>query len=161
MIKSKDKVKPTGRFRFKTFDSLTGEVKRISPWIENLIVSNQNNGLNLIIQRHIGLKTFDLEITSCEIGTGTNEPSLNDTNLQTPVTTGIERANQSQSNNVATLEFFISDSELPNDTYTEFGLRAGTQLYTRALIDPVYTKSSNEDTSIEYEIIYLSEEFLS
>ena len=141
-----------GRFRFKTYKD--GVLVRTTDWIDNLIMNSANHGLNVIARRNIGDFSNDIEITSAEIGTGDTAPTINDTDLETPVLTGILRANQVASGGAVTLEFFMSDAELANGTYSEFGLRAGSQLYARALIDPAYTKSSNEDTSCEYQITY-------
>jgi hypothetical protein len=150
LVSDKNNVK--GRYRIRTYDSITKKLKRVSPWIENLIVSSDQHGINLIMRRLIGDNTFSIEINQAKIGTGNTAPAGTDTDLETPVTDGIVRANQSVANNVATLEFFISDLELPNGTYKEFGLFCTDQLFARSLISPNYTKSSNEDTSVEYEL---------
>jgi hypothetical protein len=139
-----------GKFKIKTYNK--GILIRETDWIENLVMAGANNGLGVITKRMIGDFANDIEITTAEIGSGTTAPALSDTNLETPVVTGILRANQSSTPSVVTLEFFIASDGLSNGNYAEFGLRAGTQLFTRALIDPIYTKSANEDTSIEYSI---------
>lgn len=118
----------------------------------NNIVLNQ--GLAEIAKQHIGNGT-SLEIATLEIGDGDTTPTPMDTELENAITTGVIRANQSQSDTTATLSFFITDAELPNGEYKELGLRtAGDILYTRALIIPTYTKSANEDTRIDYTITY-------
>ena len=139
-----------GKFKIKTYSN--GNLIRETNWIKNLIVAGSNNGLGVIAKRMIGDFSNDIEITTAEIGDGDTAPALSDTSLENPIVTGILRANQSATSTVVTLEFFIASDNLPNGTYAEFGLRAGTQLFTRALIEPTYTKSSNEDTSIEYSI---------
>jgi hypothetical protein len=139
-----------GKFKIKTYSN--GNLIRETNWIENLIMAGQNNGLGVIAKRMIGDFSNDIEITTAEIGDGDTTPLISDTSLENPIVTGILRANQSTTATVVTLEFFIASDDLPNGDYKEFGLRAGTKLFTRALIDPIYTKSSNEDTSIEYQI---------
>lgn len=151
-------AKLKGRYRFRVYNALTGELKRTTPWTENLIVSSDGHGLNLITRALTGINTYPLEITQAKIGTGTNSPTLTDTDLQTVVLDGIIKSNQSISNNTCTLEFFISDLELANDTYTEFGLFAGDQLFARSLITPTFTKSANEDATCDYELTFTSEE---
>jgi hypothetical protein len=139
-----------GKFKIKSYNK--GTLVRETNWIENLIMAGQNNGLGVIAKRMIGDFSNDIEITTAEIGDGDTAPLVSDTSLENPILTGILRANQSTTATVVTLEFFIASDNLANGDYKEFGLRAGTQLFTRALINPVYTKSSNEDTSIEYQI---------
>lgn len=152
-IKIDDGAKAMGRYRFITYRAGTKEILRTSPWIKNLVMKGSNTGVNLIAQRLIGATTYDIAIDSAEIGTGNTAPANSDTNLQTPVAVGIVRANQLvASTNIATLFFFISDSDLPNGTYKEFGLRCGAQLFARSIISPDYTKASSEDTVVEYQI---------
>ncbi len=139
-----------GRFKIKTYQD--GILKRESDWIENLIMAGVDNGIGVAIKRMIGDFTYDMEIDTAEIGDGDTAPAVSDTSLENAILTGISRANQSSTATVATFEFFIASDDLANGDYKEFGLRAGTQLFARALIVPVYTKSSNEDTSIEYQI---------
>lgn len=143
-------MKITGKYKIKTYKQ--GELVRESNWIKNLIVANSDRGVSLIIERLSGATTYDLKITSASIGTGTNTPADSDTDLQTSVLDSILVASLSKTTKRLTLNFFISDSELTNGTYTEFGLFCGTRLFARSLITPSYTKSSGEDTTIEYII---------
>lgn len=143
-------MKITGKYKIKTYKQ--GELVRESSWIKNLIVANSDRGVSLIIERLSGATTYDLEITSASIGTGTNAPADSDTGLQTSVLANILVASLSKTTKRLTLNFFISDAELTNGTYTEFGLFCGTRLFARSLITPSYTKSSGEDTTIEYII---------
>lgn len=144
--------------KYRITSRKNGQIVKQTDWIENLVVSNNNHGLNLFAQRLAGLKVYDLEITQAKIGTGTNPPALSDTDLQTPVLDGILRANQFIDNNEVTLQFFISDLELPDGTYNEFGLFAGDQLFARSIIDPAFTKAPAEDTTVDYLLILESEE---
>lgn len=119
---------------------------------KNLIVFNTNNGMNLIIRRLGGDDTYDIQIDNASIGTGTTAPTDNDTDLETPVLEDIEKADTTFALESVMTEWFITDSELPDDDYSEFGLKCGTQLFCRSLIDPVHTKEANEDTLIQYTI---------
>ena len=145
-----------GKLRFRTYDSITGELKRTSPWTSNLIVSSNGHGLNLVGRALLGDNTYPLEITQAKIGTGDTAPALTDTDLVTTVLSGIIKSNETITNNEIILEFFLSDLELTNGTYKEFGIFAGDQLFARALISPTYTKSSNEDTTVDYTITFTS-----
>lgn len=124
----------------------------VGPWIDNLVVAGTNHGLGLITKQLIGITTYPLEITQAKIGTGTTAPTNSDTNLQTPTLAGILRSTQSATATVATMEFFISNTDLPNGTYTEFGLFCGDQLFARSIISPSYSKATNEDSGFEYVI---------
>lgn len=148
----------TGRVRIITTKAGTGEVLRTSKWTRNLLVSSANFGRNLICQRLAGTNTYTLNVTHGDLGTGTNIPANSDTGLQTPVARGSMNLG-TVNNNVATLQFFLSDAALPDGTYNEFGsfvdgtatLSTG-QLFNRALFSVAYVKASGEDTTIELEL---------
>lgn len=149
-----------GQYRFKRYalceDSLIDvplnerEVLEVSDWHKNLVVYSTNHGLGLIAQQLIGITTYPLEITQLKIGTGSTAPVAGNTDLQTPVTSGIIRATQSFTSTTATIEFFVPNADLPNGTYNELGIFCGNQLFARSLISPSFTKATNEDTGIEY-----------
>lgn len=141
-----------GKYRFITTDATTGEVVNVSPWTKNLIMLGTNTGVNLMLNRLANVLTYDIVITSAEIGTGTLAPADTDTNLQTPVLTGITVATTLQSSGSVLFTFFIPSGSLTNGTYTEFALRAGTQLFARSIIAPSYTKGTNQNTTVEYLI---------
>jgi hypothetical protein len=150
--KQLDKAGVTGKYRFKTYDSDSGELLRKSEWVDNLVVAGTNHGLGLFMQNLIGISTYPLEITHAKIGTGTTATANGDTDLETITFGPILRATQQFTATSATIEFFISNNELPNGTYTEFGLFCDQQLFARSIISPSYSKSTNEDTGIEYII---------
>ena len=151
-IKLKNKTGFTGKYRIIKTDAKTGEVISKSEFIENLIMKADTVGINLFIRRLGGDTTYDPIITSAEIGTGTTPPADGDTNLETPVTVGIIKADTTIGIDNVMIAFFIPDVDLPDDTYNEFGLRCGTQLFARSIITPAYVKGSNENTTIEYTI---------
>ena len=144
----------SGRYRFKTFKAGTKELIRQTDWIKNLIVSNDNNGLNLVLQELNAQTTYDLAITQAKIGTGDTAPVDGNTDLETPTSTvgDILVATRVLTTDDLTLGFFISDAQLPEGEYKEFGLFCGEQLFARSLISPTYTKSIGEDTTCEYVI---------
>lgn len=141
-----------GKYRIITTDSRTGEVKRSSQWIKNLIMLANDLGVNLLLRRLANDLTYDVVVTSAEIGTGNATPTNSDNALATPVLTGISIAQTNISVNNIVLSVFIPNGSLANNTYKEFALRCGTQMFARSLILPVYVKGSNEDTTIEYTI---------
>lgn len=142
----------SGRYQIKVLDSKTGKVKRTLPWIKNLIVSNGNNGVRVFIQYLLNNKVNPIAISSASIGTGTTTPASTDTNLETPVTTGIPIANKANLGETAQYDFFITDASLPDGTYNEFGIFMGANLFARSIISPAFTKASGEDVSITYEV---------
>lgn len=151
-----------GEYRFSTYrpfaedeDFNDPEVRaahliETGPWIHNLVMDGTNTGIGLITRRMTGSTTYDIQITTAEIGTGNTAPADGDTALVTPVLTGIVRSNQSYTSNTCHIEFFIPNTDLANGTYKEFLLRCGTQAFARSLITPNFTKGSNVDTGIEY-----------
>jgi len=142
-----------GRFRFKIYKAGTKKLLRQTAWMENLIMLGTNTGLNIFIKRLIGTKVYDPEITKAKIGTGDTAPADGDTDLETTVLDDILVSNSTEeSAGVVTFEFFMSDADLTEGTYKEFGIFCVAQLFARALILPVYTKSVGEDTQVEYEI---------
>lgn len=138
-----------------TLDQVPLEKREViweGPWVSNLVMDGVDNGTGLITQRMIGITTYDIIITSGAIGTGATAPADGNTALQTPTLTGILIARQSKTSNSATIEFFIPGNSLANGTYTEFGIYCGTRLFARSIISPSYSKSTNEDSGIEYVI---------
>jgi hypothetical protein len=142
----------SGRYRFTVTDSKTGKVKRQSVWHKNLVMNGTNTGVQLIAQNLILDAPAQLKIDSASIGTGTTAPSAGDSDLETPVTTGIIIRTKAQLGNVAQADFFITDAELPDGTYNEFGIFANGNIIARSLITPAFTKASGEDVTITYEI---------
>ena len=152
----------TGRFKF--VKSWQGQLIEESEWIKNMIMKTDTRGVNLVVRAIIGDTTYGVEITHAKIGTGTNPVTESDTDLQTPTVIAggplhsISRGDESiVSINIAHLEFFISDADLANGTYSEWALFVGTEgvdekMFARALISPTYAKATNQDTTVVHEI---------
>lgn len=151
-IKQKTSFSFHGKKRFIKTDSITGKVISVSPWSENLIMLADELGLNLILRRLGNDLTYDIIITSAEIGTGNVAPADGTTDLTTPIVVGITPALQAFTDNTLTVSFFIPSVDLPNGTYKEFLLRCGTKAFAMSLITPNYTKGTNENTTVEYLI---------
>ena len=140
-----------GHYSYKVFDSKTGELKRQSGKIDNLIVLNATNGLYVVLDRLLGNTENDIVITSASIGTSSQAVSIGDEGLIEPVLENIPIALKSRiSDGEISLTIFINDSELPNDTYNEFGVKVGNKLWARSIITPSFTKSTGEDIQIKY-----------
>ena len=137
-------MKVQGRYRIDTL--VGGKVVRSTDWIKNLVV---DDGKEVIIQSLIDTAT---PVDNAKIGTGTTAAAAGDTDLETPSVSVIPVVSASRTGSAATFEFFLSDSQLSNGSYTEFGVFGSSTLIARSIISPTYTKASNEDTRITYEI---------
>lgn len=138
----------TGRYKIRTS---TG---RETGWIENLVMTGENNGVGLITQNLAPGALYSPVIDRAKIGTGSTAAAPSDTDLQTPVVSDILPTSGLTVVTATTVsfEFFLPDIDLPNGTYREFGLFCGTRLFARSLITPSFTKASGEDVIITYEI---------
>lgn len=157
--KIKEEKKVTGRYRFKKYKAGTKELLEVSDWIENLIVQGTGGyGLNVICRVLSGDNSIPLTIEELQMGTGNTAPAAGNTGLVTPTVTDIARASQVVTATSTTITFFLSDLEVPNDTYKELGIFCGVagsrKLFARSLISPNYVKGTAEDTEIEYEIAF-------
>ena len=119
----------SGKYRFEVRDARTGEIRRETDWMENLIT---DYGLNLI-----GTANW---FSECRIGTGTNTPANSDTALQTnsATTTNKTTYNWVSSgsplyDNTATMVFRFASGAL-NGNYSEVGVGVAGGLFSRALI---------------------------
>lgn len=145
-------MKITGQYIVKKYKAGTKELLWQSPVYKNIVVSSDGYGKNIIARQIGGDTTYSIGIDSAAIGTGTNTPAITDTALQTPVLSGIALSLAEFNNNIATLSFFITDDQLANGTYTEFGIFMNGRLFARSLFGDAYVKSTGEDTTIEYTI---------
>lgn len=144
-----------GKVKIVTKKAGTNEILRTTEWYKNLVVSGANTGRNIIIQRLARNNNYSLNITHGEIGTGQITPQNSDTGLNTPIARGIVTEAIPDVSSVK-FQFFMSDSQLPNGTYYEFGtfidgnsaLGSG-QLFNHALFGTPYQKNSGEDTTVE------------
>jgi hypothetical protein len=139
-----------GRYKITTLEK--GKVVGETPWIHNLVMQGASNGTGLVARQLAGDTTFPLAITSASIGTSATAPAITDTGLVASVLSGIVIRTKSSTATSVTLSFFITDGELANGTYREFGLFCGARLFARSLISPVYTKATGQDAIITYEI---------
>jgi hypothetical protein len=125
----------------------------------NLIMDSPNYGIDLIIQRLVGVNAYSLNVNFGEIGTGATTPALSDTGLTTPTNRAAVGFQQDFGQTDAIFQFFFSDSQLANQTYKEFGIFIdGTtsigsgQIFNHALLSPVYEKAMGTDTTVQVDI---------
>ena len=96
-----------------------------------------------------------MEIASASIGTGTTATTVNDTAMETAVVSNIAPARLQYSTSTVVAEFYITNTELADGTYSEFGVfinPGNEKMFAHSLITPNHTKSTGEDTLIEYTI---------
>jgi hypothetical protein len=139
-----------GRYKITTMQQ--GKVVGETEWIHNMVMRGVSNGTGIIARQLISDTTYPIGITSAAIGTSATAPAITDTALVAPVLSGIVIRTKTATSTKVTLSFFITDAELANGTYREFGLFCGARLFARSLISPVYTKASGQDAIITYEI---------
>jgi hypothetical protein len=125
----------------------------------NLIMDSPNYGLDLIIQRLVGINTYTGNILWIEIGTGSTTPTVNDTGLTTPSVRAAVNFQEDYGTTDAIVQCYITDANLANATYTEVGgfvdgtSTIGTgQIFNHALLSPTYSKISGQDTTIQIDI---------
>lgn len=128
---------------------------------KNLIMQAANYGKDVIVQRLIGINTYSLNLSYCEIGTGNTTPAITDIALTTPVARASLSAGvaQDSGNNTAIIQYFFPDNVLTNSTYKEAGTfidgtgTIGTgQLFNHAIFNTPYTKSAGTDITIQVTI---------
>lgn len=153
-----ENIKVTGKCRIIKSDSATGKTISVTPFYGNLVMNGTDTGLNLLADRLNGTNTYSLNITHCDIGTGTTAPAISDTTLQTAVAR-TTKATGSVTGASITLRFFFADGDLANGSYYETGLFIdGTatvstgKIFDRLLFGSVYTKGTGEDTTLEFII---------
>lgn len=157
----------SGKLRYTIFKE--GQQVHQSPWMPNNIVSNQDNGVNVLASNFTGATALSFEATSAGIGTGNTAPDDADTGLETPVMTAtpeelrVARANQFLDDiNKATVSFFFTNNQLTNGTeYKEFAIFIGgdpeneenptARLWSRLLINPTYTHNGG-DVRFDYSL---------
>ena len=122
----------------------------------NLIMDSSGYGLDIIIQRLVGINTYSLNINYAELGTGSTAPTLLDTGLTAPTNRAAVGFQQDYGQTDAILQFFFADSQLANTTYPECGTfvdgtsTIGTgQIFNHALLSPTFTKTAGTDATLQ------------
>lgn len=148
--KQSDAFAIAGQLAIKTFKD--GKlIREIGP-CKNKVVSSSGYGRNIILRQMAGDTTYALEIDSAAVGDGATAPADGDTGLDNSLVAGLTITNASVANNILTIDLFVPDADLPDDTYAEFGLFANGRLMSRVLIAPTYTKAAGEDTLFSYTL---------
>lgn len=143
-----------GHFSVFGTDSRTGEL-RAAVSAGNIVLSSADRGLDLILDRLAGTNTYSLNVTHCDIGTGSTGPTEADTGLVAAVARAA-KVDATVSGKQVIIRFFWADADLANGTYREImafidgtaTLGTGRPL-NRALFGSAYVKGSNTDTTVE------------
>lgn len=148
----KDRGVMSGSIILRSYKAGTKQLVRETK-AKNLIVSSSTGyGRNMLLRQMSNDSQYPIVIDSGKIGTGSTTPAESDTDLETIVLSGITVGSYELDNDQLIINFFMPDSELANNTYSEFGLFMNGRLFARALINPGHVKSSGEDTTVEYTI---------
>jgi len=99
-----------------------------------------------------GETTYPIVFDSIALGDDNTAAADGNTALGNELVADIPITNMSVSNNVATVDVFVADANLPDDTYEEFGIFADGRLIARVIISPAYTKAAGEDTLFTYTL---------
>lgn len=152
-----DKTGVQGRVRYHLIEN--GEIVESSDWSENTVTDEDGRGKNLHARLLTGDENILPKITAAKIGTGNTAPTDSDSDLESPTFTTTFIADSGVvGTNTASFSFFITDSEIPDDTYPEFGIFTppsnDRRLYARALFDEPVDKSSGQSVRVEYDITF-------
>lgn len=150
-ITSKNETGFIGELVIKTFKD--GKLIRQSEPIRNKVVSGSGGyGRNIVARQLAGDTTYGIEIDSASIGDDNTPVVDSDTNLGNAIETGIPLTNITVANNVVSIDVFLADANLPDDTYEEFGFFCNSRLFSRLIISPAYVKVTGEDTLFTYTL---------
>jgi hypothetical protein len=139
-----------GKLRLKTYNLDTGKVS-YTPWSKNLVMASDGYGINLIMRALANLDPLPLRVTKAKLGTSENSVTDSQTDLIDPTVDNIEIANETLVTPTEVLfEFFMPNFLTPDDTYKEFGVFCGEQMFSRVIIEPAFVKNGNVDTTAEY-----------
>lgn len=127
------------------------KLRQIGPF-KNKVVSSSGYGRNLIIRALAGDTTYPIEIDSIAVGDGATAAADGDTALGNSLVAGLTLTNITVLNNILSIEVFVPDANLADDTYAELGLFANGRLMSRVLMSPAYTKATGEDTLFTYTL---------
>ena len=129
------------------------EVER-SPWMKNTVVTSDERGISLVLDRLAEINTYSLNITHAEIGDDNTAASASDTALGNGLVR-VSKTTAERSGVTATFRFFFPDATTPDDTYEEIGLFVdGTatldsgRLFNHLIFSTPMIKASGEDYTI-------------
>ena len=147
----KDTFKILGQVKWQKFKAGTKQLIAESQWSPNQVIATDGRGIYLFLDHLTGDDTYSIPITHADMGDDDTAATATDIDLGN----GLERASigaVSRSGSTATFRFFYADALTSDDTYKEFGMFIGSQLFSRAVFSSPYSKSSGENTRLDYKI---------
>lgn len=149
-VRARDGGKVAGYLTITTFRD--GEPVRVVGPFRNKVVMGSGYGRNIIARQLAGDTAYPIAIDSASVGDDDTAAADSDTDLGNPLVEEIPITNSTAVDDVVTVDVFVADANLPDDTYEEFGLFCDGRLFARIVISPAYTKASGEDTLFTYEL---------
>jgi hypothetical protein len=138
-----------GRFKYTKY--VDGKEVFASDWQDNLIVSSNTYGRNLVARAMAGDTTYPVEVDGMVLSTNTTPPTVSDTAWGgTEILVPIQVP--SVANNVIVFSAFFADMDLPNDTYSKIGLAIDGRIFSSALLDTPIVKDTGESYRYDYQI---------
>jgi hypothetical protein len=150
----KENSETEGKFKI-TYLNSKGEVIHVTDWQENLVVSSNGYGRNLIARQLAGIIATPISITQLALSTNATAPSVADNTLGgTQFNTDVQFITVSTVGQANVIDFsgFFTDADLPNNTYNKIGVKMGNLLLTSALLDTPIVKDTGENFRIDYKI---------
>jgi hypothetical protein len=146
---TKELFKITGEYRI--FKEVDGVYIPHTDWFNNIVVSSDTYGRNLIIRALTNDTTYPIFIDGMVLSTDSTPPTNADTSWGgTEVLTLISVWNPS--NNVLNMSAFFSDGNLPNGTYPKLGLAMNGRIFTSALLPSALVKNTLENYRIDVRL---------
>jgi len=145
----------TGKYRIVKLSADTGAILSESEWHENIVVSSNGYGRNLLARQMTGNNTYSVVIDEMTLSTNDTAPTNADTSLGgTEVNVPIQILTLSTSGQANVIEFsaFFTDGELPNNTYHKVGVKMDGRIFTSALLPSSETKDTGQEYRVDYQI---------
>lgn len=119
----------------------------------NLVVNSSGYGKNIILRQLSGDDTYAIDIASFCAGSSNQAVSELDTDLIALVMSGISITDYVISGSQLIMNVFVTDAEMPNGTYREFGFKtSGNRLFSRIVPAGALVKSAGEDILFIYTL---------
>lgn len=154
-LKLKRNSKIKGKFKILTHEAGTKNLISETGWIENVVSTAENHGLNLFIKHLFGDVTYPLPITHARFGTTDVTPTETDSDIDSPLDYNIEIAlRELISTTEMEITFFAANAFIPDDTYYTFATYCGGRTFSMALIRDENTVDFEKVGSVDTTILY-------
>jgi hypothetical protein len=155
-ITKSEKPRIGGYFKIETSDGQVGKCKNIIP---NVAIQHLGDIL-------VNVETSLVDLTHMEVGTGTTDPALTDTDTETPATgtnsgrrTITSRTRSGTSPYEVVLSYFIASGDLDRDIsiteITVFWGGTSEDIFARGELDTPITLTTGTTATVSYGIVFL------